>query len=69
MILPKAVDQCEKGKAFRTESCRVPALKMSPPKRPRKESQRGDENITETGVVEFRKKEMIATVKSSRGSL
>ena len=53
MRLPKAVDQCEKRKAFRTESCRVPALKMSPPKRPRKESQRGGENITETGVVEF----------------
>lgn len=32
------VDQCEKGKGLRTEPYRVPALSVSPAKKPRKKS-------------------------------
>lgn len=32
MRSPKEVDQCEKRKGLRTEPCRVPAPKMSPPR-------------------------------------
>lgn len=46
----------KKRKGFRTEPYRVPILKISPPKRPRKKGHRGYTSITETGVVECQEK-------------
>lgn len=53
MRSPEEVGHCEKRKGFRTEPYRVPTLKISPPKRPKKKGHRGCTSITETGVVEF----------------